>query len=224
MFNCDRPDFPDIVPFSETNFGRQVKQDGVSFVHGSNSRSLQGVALFRALLPMELINKVGWFHKDGLASGERGYVFEGLFETPDAKTTFFDLQQFEWQKLAPGRWHIPVLPVIRGDIAYVSKGVSLNRAKKASSSLLYADYGVDDKTGIFPILYGTTLRQDEVHDHPEHPVSMSAIPIDKISAIYVPEGKCEIAKAQLRELGLNHLSDGVKVGSCFSDSLRACSS
>jgi hypothetical protein len=55
-----------------------MKNDGVAFVHGSSSASLQGVAKFGAVLSMEDISKRSSFFPGGLSSGERDWTIKGL--------------------------------------------------------------------------------------------------------------------------------------------------
>jgi hypothetical protein len=60
---------------------QQLFRDGVFFVHGSNSASLEGVCRFRALLCMEDIDGTPWFHRSGgLLSGERGYTIQSCYQ------------------------------------------------------------------------------------------------------------------------------------------------
>ncbi len=54
--------------------------DGVFYVHASSSDSFEGLCIFRALLSMEEIDGTGWFHKEGLKSGERGYTVENMYK------------------------------------------------------------------------------------------------------------------------------------------------
>ncbi|EAS63335.1 conserved hypothetical protein [Photobacterium leiognathi lrivu.4.1] len=60
------------------NSHQQMLNDGVFFVHGSNSASFDGLTRFRALLSAEEIDGTPWFHKKGLSSGERGYTFSNI--------------------------------------------------------------------------------------------------------------------------------------------------
>ncbi|ATW33821.1 hypothetical protein [Candidatus Williamhamiltonella defendens] len=57
---------------------QDMNSQNVKYVHGTNSASLSGLAHFRALLTMEQIDGTGWFHKDGLKSGERGNTIQSL--------------------------------------------------------------------------------------------------------------------------------------------------
>lgn len=58
----------------------QMHADGVSWVHGSNSASLEGVARFRALLSRDKIDGSPWFFRNGthLPSGENSTTIWGL--------------------------------------------------------------------------------------------------------------------------------------------------
>ncbi|ENT7525473.1 TPA: hypothetical protein ACGZ45_004942 [Escherichia coli] len=54
--------------------------DGVFYVHASSSDSFEGLCIFRALLSMEEIDGTGWFHKEGLKSGERGNTVDNVYK------------------------------------------------------------------------------------------------------------------------------------------------
>ncbi|MBS7697880.1 MULTISPECIES: hypothetical protein [unclassified Chelatococcus] len=202
----------------------QFRSDGVDFVHGSNSSSLQGVALFRALLPMELINGTAWFHGHGLASGERYFSYNALFKDP--KT--FRLcplsirSRMEWFKDASGRWHMHEFPVFRKHVDVAAKGVSVNATANFNDSLFYSGLNTGKETEIFPILYGMKLDRTDLHfSHPvsgetlPHPITREAISIDKIRAIYVPDKRVAEVRSQLELRGLIRLGKAVKVGLCF---------
>jgi len=60
------------------NSHQQLINDGVCFVHGSNSASFDGLTRFRAILSAEEIDGTPWFHKMGLSSGERSNTFDNI--------------------------------------------------------------------------------------------------------------------------------------------------
>ncbi|MEX2964755.1 RHS repeat-associated core domain-containing protein [Microbulbifer sp. TYP-18] len=58
-----------------------LRSQGVEYVHGSNSASLDGLTKFRAILTAEQIDGTPYFHRNGgLNSGERGYTFSNLYK------------------------------------------------------------------------------------------------------------------------------------------------
>ncbi|MEX3172666.1 RHS repeat-associated core domain-containing protein [Serratia quinivorans] len=68
-----------ITPVSDTPQFKDMFEQGVYFVHGSNSHSLEGLNKFRAVLSMEEMDSTGWFNKHGIKSGERGYTIKNLY-------------------------------------------------------------------------------------------------------------------------------------------------
>ncbi|HED1257053.1 TPA: hypothetical protein R4S16_004640 [Citrobacter amalonaticus] len=69
----------EILPLHETPQFRDLLSQGVYYVHGSNSYSLEGLSKFRAILSMEEMDGTGWFSKYGIKSGERGYTVDSLY-------------------------------------------------------------------------------------------------------------------------------------------------
>ncbi|MBS7704339.1 hypothetical protein [Chelatococcus asaccharovorans] len=223
MLKRKRPQFVNTNLNLKLDFGHRHKEakgqfeaDDVNMVHGSNSASLEGLVRFRALLPMQLIYQTGWFHKRGLGSGERGYVFEALFQKPTGQPWFPRREDYEWQRNGDGRWSISVFPVMRDSAGYIATGVSLSYADRYSESIHYAEIGSSKEADIFPILYGVRLMEDDLIRLAEHPVSKAAISIQDMMAIYVPDGKREVVRAKLEDWGLTRLSRVVKVGKCFT--------
>jgi hypothetical protein len=189
----------------------QFIDDHVLYVHGSNSESLKGVAKFRALLPMDLIERTPWFHGSGLASGERGYTLEGLYESD---SPFSVVARIAWSKV-DSRWVHDKIPVHRQEIQQVSSGVSISYSQNYQISRIYSNFGSNGH--IYPIMYGIYLKGDDVL-HPyglDHPISKGAITIDCIRAIYVPPGRREQTSEFLRRNRMERLSLIVKEGRMF---------
>jgi len=69
-----------LIKVSETRQFIKMLADEVHFIHGSNSNSFPGLVRFRALLSMEEIDGTGWFARNNLASGERGYTRHNIYK------------------------------------------------------------------------------------------------------------------------------------------------
>ncbi len=139
------PSFLTIDVGAANQFPLQLAQDGVQFVHGSNSASFEGVARFRALLCMEDIDRTPWFHRPGsLRSGERGYTVDACYRgQPIAKGVSL-CDRFRAHQC----WHYARLGSV-GEIYPVLYGVD-NRVKISES---WGDIGHPVSKGSISIDY-----------------------------------------------------------------------
>lgn len=158
--------------------------DGVQFVHGSNSASLEGVCRFRALLSMEDIDRTPWFHRNGrLRSGERGYTINAVYTG---------------QPVAKGVSMYPV-HMAHACLNYSEMGLT----EAGAAGLVYPlIYGLQYER--------QRLHHAYLDGSIDHPLTQESVNIDHIVRIYVPPLKLAIARTQIQAFGLHRLAQCVR--------------
>lgn len=120
--------FLNLTPTHKEPQFEDMRNQRIMYVHASNSSSFSGLTKFRALLSMEQIDSTGWFHKDGLKSGERGYTIERLYKNQPISqgVSLNHIQDYQeslnlYSKSDKKESHYPVLYGFGSDIIFNQK-------------------------------------------------------------------------------------------------------
>lgn len=147
-----------------------LERDGATYFHGTSSLALEGISQFRALLSMDNIDSIPWFHRKHLSWWDRNTA------------------------ISPSR-HVPT---INGTSAGVrlERLEQATRQKTTDTIAYYTKMSTQDAAH-YPVLLGFDARTRLLPDHAGQSYSDGSIGIDRITGIYVARDKVDMTKAAL---------------------------